>query len=147
MKKIYVALIATLLLFSGCTHNNGDIGPIFGSWSLVGISENGTPLALDNETVFSFQNEIVQVVKLGQLQERDAYRYGNFSMSDKKLTLKFQSKPTANGSMLYMTPTWLYFPQDGMPIHFDVIKLGGGKMVWNLETESGTYTYTFEKTW
>ena len=30
---------------SGCTHNNGDIGPWFGTWQVTGIDADGAPLA------------------------------------------------------------------------------------------------------
>ncbi len=137
----------SLLLFCGCTQNNGHLGPIFGSWALVGITENGTQLTLEEETVFSFQNEIVQVIKLELPPYTPLYRYGNFSLSDNLLTLRFQAKPTENDSYLFITPNWLHFPQDGKPIQFDITVLRGDKMEWHLTTESGSFIYSFKKTW
>lgn len=33
-----LALVAIMMaVVSGCTHNNGDIGPLFGSWTLQEI--------------------------------------------------------------------------------------------------------------
>lgn len=147
MKKLHIAFVMLLALLYGCTQNNGHIGPIYGSWALVGISENGTPLVLEDETVFSFQNEIVQVVKLAESPNSSLYRYGNFTISDDYLTLKFQAKPTDKDSHLYLTPSWIYFPQDGLPIKLDIAKLDGKSMIWVLNTESGKYTYTLRKTW
>ena len=65
MKKIYSALIVlTLTLMCSCTQYNGHIGPLFGSWSLVEMTADGLPLELTDESVFSFQNEVVRVVRL-----------------------------------------------------------------------------------
>ncbi|MDE6022048.1 MAG: lipocalin-like domain-containing protein [Muribaculaceae bacterium] len=147
MKKINIALLTFLILLCGCTQNNGHIGPIYGSWALEGISENGNPLVLEEETVFSFQNEIVQVIKLAEPPLPSLYRYGNFSLSDDYITLKFQAKPTENDSHMFLTPSWLHFPENGMPIQMEITKLAGNNMTWELITESGKYTYTLKRTW
>lgn len=147
MNKIYIAIVMSFLFLCGCTQNNGNIGPIYGSWSLVGISEVGVPLDLEGETVFSFQNEIVQVVRLAESPYIGEYRYGNFSISDDVLTLRFQSHPTQSGSYMYMTPTWLHFPEDGKPIPLDIRKLGSGSMILDLSNDGKKYTYTFKRTW
>lgn len=146
MKKTFIALIMTLLL-CGCTQNNGNIGPIYGSWSLISLSENDEPVELEDETVFSFQNEIVQVVKLAVPPYNATYRYGNFSIVDNILTLKFQEKPTEKDSHLFLTPTWLHFPQDGRPIQFDISSLKGNKMILDMRANGKSYTYTLKRTW
>lgn len=147
MNKIYIAIMMTLLLLCGCTQNNGDIGPIYGSWALIGITEDGTAIAMEDETVFSFQNEIVQVIRLAEPPYSSEYKYGNFSVTDKVLTLKFQAHPTASGSYMYMTPTWLHFPEDGKPILFDIRKLEGGSMILDLSNDGKKYSYTLKRTW
>lgn len=147
MKKLYLAFIFPLLFIFGCTQYNGHIGPIFGSWALMEISKDGVPLEMKDETVFSFQNEIVKVTKLATPPFSETYRYGNFSISDDILTLKFQKEPTDKDSNLFLTPTWLFFPEDGNPIPFDIKKLDGGKMELDMISDSERYTYKFKKTW
>lgn len=140
-------IVLSLTLMCGCTQYNGHIGPIFGSWSLVGITEDGLPLELADETVFSFQNEVVRVVKLVNPPYYALSRYGNFTLSSDVLTLRFQSEPTPSDSHLFLTPDWLYFPQDGSPIIFEIRKLSGSEMVLALDNDGKTYVYSFKKTW
>ncbi len=148
MKKSFIAFIVlSLSLLCGCTQYNGHIGPIFGSWALVDVTEDGSNVSLDDETVFSFQNEVVQVLRLTDAPYEVEARYGNFSISDEYLTLKFQSQPTADGSYKYMVPDWLYFPEDGKPIQFDVRKLNGSEMILSLDSGSKVLVYTFKKTY
>lgn len=148
MKKTFTLLITlALILISGCTQNNGHIGPIFGSWSLVGITDGGESLDLDGETVFSFQNKVVQVTKLVDPPYTVLTRYGNFVISDDFLTMKFQLGPTSEGSYAYTLPDWIYFPQDEGQIRFDVKKLKGSEMILILESGDSHLEYYFKKTW
>lgn len=146
-KTIFAIVVSALTLLSGCTQYNGHIGPIFGSWALTGMTEDGQPLPLDGETVFSFQNEVVQVVRLQEPSIPKATRYGNFTITEDKLILRFQAHPTESGNYLYITPDWLHFPQDGEPMVFEIVKLNGGKMVLTLDTDGVRLDYTFTKTW
>lgn len=141
-----MATVAIIIL-CGCTQYNGHIGPIFGSWALTEIKEEGRELPLEFETVFSFQNEIVQVNKLTDPPFRTEEKYGNFTVTKEHLTLRFQARPTESGSYMYMTPDWLYFPEDGEPIVFDIRKLNGSAMELSLEVDGKKLYYTFRKTW
>lgn len=147
MKNILMMTILTLLGLCGCTQYNGYIGPIFGSWSLVEISDNGIPLELKEETTFSFQNEVVQVTCYTDKYLTSISRYGNFVKTDDTLTLKFQNSPTESGSRLYMTPEWIYFPTDVSIIDLDIKKLNGKEMILVLQTGSAPLEYKFERTW
>lgn len=148
MKGIYAVIsVLVLLLPGGCTQYNGHIGPIFGSWALVGITQDGVELEMEDETVLSFQNAVVHVVKLDNPPYSEINRYGNFTLSDDVLTFKFAAEPTPSGSHMYMTPDWLYFPLDGRPIELDVKKLKGSEMVLVLHSADGIFEYSFKKTW
>lgn len=148
MKKIITSFVVlAFFLLCGCTQNNGHIGPIFGSWALVGIAQDGVPLRLEEETVFSFQNKIVQVTKLVDPPYTVLIRYGNFTISDDVLTMKFQLTPTPADSYMYIIPDWLYFPHGEDQLHFDVRKLKGSEMILGLETGEKTLIYSFKKTW
>ncbi len=148
MKKIYhLVLLLSIVVLCSCTQYNGHIGPIFGSWALVSITEDGDPLELGDETVISFQNEVVRVVRLVDPPYQVTNRYGNFTLSDNVLTLRFQTEPTASGSPAYMTPDWLYFPVDVALLRFDVRKLTGAEMVCSIDDGNHTMVYSFRKTW
>ena len=151
MKKCIrlIFMLMSIWILNGCTQNNGYIGPIFGSWSLISISEDGIPLKLEDETTFSFQNKIVQVMKYREppYTGTGTTKYGNFTISDDVLTMQFQLKLPDIDNYVYMTPDWLYFPMDGKPIHFDIKKLNGSKMILTLATDKGELEYRFDKTW
>ena len=145
--------ICTLLFFfilisaGGCTQNNGYIGPVFGSWSLVEISEDGEPLPLNDETVFSFQNEVVRVVRLVNPPYSAVTKFGSFTLSGDVLTLMFQQGPTPSGSYMYMAPDWLHFPKGETVVPLNVRKLNGSEMVLTLDNGGKIFEYSFKKTW
>lgn len=140
-------LLLGVVLVCGCTQNNGYLGPLFGSWSIVEITEDGIPVELGDETIFSFQNEIVRVVRLVDPPYSSVTKFGNFTHTDDKLTLMFQPEPTQSGSYMYMTPDWLYFPKGESKLIFEVRKLTGSKMELSLDSEGRIMIYSFEKTW
>lgn len=149
MKKFFIAVcISTILAVCGCTQNNGYIGPIFGSWSLMEISVDGVPLEMQKPTVFSFQNEVVRVMQIAENPFEGETRYGNFSISDDILSIKFLTELDPDvDSYRFLMPSWLYFPSGEMPLRFDIKELKGSKMVLVLYDGSRDLTYSFEKTW
>lgn len=149
MKKILFFLPFIICLFWGCTHNNGNIGPIFGSWALNEISEDGHPYPYEeqNHSVFQFQGEIVRVVRLAEPGLSKEMRTGNFSLEGNTLTMKFDKDPTKDDSFMFVTPGWLPFPNDGMPIHFRVESLKGSHLVFSLDSQSHHYVFSCSRTW
>lgn len=148
MKRLYLAIISlTLTLLCSCTQYNGHIGPIFGSWALVGMTEDTLPIDTAYETVFSFQNKVVRVVRLVNPPFSTGVNYGEFTLTDDVLTLFFQGEPTPSGGEIFMTPDWLHFPQGGVPVCLEVRKLTGSEMILSLDNDGKTYVYKFKKTW
>lgn len=147
MKKIFLMTFLALIGLCGCTQYNGHIGPIFGSWSLVEISNEGIPLEMNEKTIFSFQNEVVQVLLRNDEPMPSLTRYGNFVKTDDTLSLKFQTAPTAGDSHMYMTPDWIYLPLDVTPIVMDIKKLNGSEMILVLQSGPTPLQYKFERTW
>ena len=148
MKRLYLSIITlALTVICACTQYNGHIGPIFGSWSLVGLTEDTLPVDVPYETVFSFQNKVVRIVRLVDPPFSTGANYGEFTLSDDQLTLFFQGEPTPSGGEMFMTPDWLHFPQGGVPVRMEVRKLNSSEMVLSLDDGGKTYVYNFKKTW
>ncbi len=101
---------------------------------------------MKDETTFSFQNEVVQVMRFVDPLSSTT-RYGNFVKTDDTLTLKFQTEPTESGIHMYMTPDWIYLPLDISEINFDIKKLNGKEMILVLESGPTPLQYKFERTW
>lgn len=147
MRNTLIIIAIGLLCLCGCTQYNGYIGPIFGSWALVEISEDGVPLEMEDETVMSFQNEVVQITKRMEPPLSSEFRYGNFVKTDDSLILKFETTPNQYGNTSYMWPDWLHFPLDEQSLSFHIIKLDGKRMVLELNKEHSSLIYTFTRTW
>ncbi len=59
MTRFAYLIIISLLCF-GCTHNNGDIGPLFGTWVLDGMTVDGDKQDIGpDDTFMQFQGKIV----------------------------------------------------------------------------------------
>lgn len=75
MKKInlYIAIFSLALLAS-CTHNDGDIGPLFGTWHVDAIEVDGTPDATYDGSLFvMFQSNIAD----WRIVDEQAHTYVN----------------------------------------------------------------------
>ena len=147
MKTFCLTILLTLLMCGGCTQYNGHLGPIFGSWTLTDISEDGTSIKMtEDDVTFSFQNKIVQITRHVDPPYTVEYRYGNFTIEGDIVTMKFQSDDSGH-NIMYIAPEWLYFPTDGKPIRFDISRLDGNAMILKMSNQDKEYTYTFKKTW
>lgn len=147
MKNIYLSILVISLLFCcGCTQNDGHLGPLFGSWTLTDITKDGETIVKDtDDTIFSFQNTIVQVTHLVEPPYTVEYRNGNFTHEGNVLSMKFQAK-NSDYSLLYKAPDWIFFPQDGNPIAFTVKTLTNNRMSLKLDIDGTIYEYNFKKT-
>lgn len=153
MKTRFLAiLIAFFGILSSCTHNDGDIGPLFGAWRLESATRDNAELILPagKYTTWSFQNSLVMV----QLIDASHYaetRMGSFSRPDEnKLRLDFDNSADGveSGTGSYAAPTWMGFPAKGV-FDLDIAELDGKKMVliWHAPDDGGIYEYKFSKTW
>ena len=56
-----------MVTLSSCTHNNGDIGPYFGTWKLLSISVDGVEdVDYAGNVFWKFQNEVVCMVRVNE---------------------------------------------------------------------------------
>ncbi len=87
MKKRIHSLVGLLgavilLALTSCTHNNGDIGSLYGQWKLVSIDAQGVEIPEYNGDVFwSFQDSAIQILSRMDQHEFEQ-RYGNWSLTD-----------------------------------------------------------------
>ena len=146
MRNTLIIITIGLLCLCGCTQYNGYIGPIFGSCALVEITEDGVPLEMTDETVMSFQNEVVQIVKRQEPPLKSEFKYGNFVKTNDCLILKFQTTPNQYGNTSYMWPDWMYLPLDEKSLSFHIIQFDGKKMVLDLDKGHSSVIYTFKRT-
>ncbi|MBD5182618.1 MAG: lipocalin family protein [Bacteroidales bacterium] len=148
MRKAITFIILCVLTLS-CSQNNGHIGPIFGSWSLIEMTSGGHALEIaGNGTVFGFQDEVVQITHILNSYGDFTKNFGNFKIEGTILTLQFEAGLSGDEGYQYTAPYWMHFPEDGTPIRLDIKEIGAKTMIWEYVATNGiTYNYKFKKTW
>ena len=78
--SIFVILLTSLL--AACTHNDGDIGPLFGSWQLESIEVDGTVDSSYTGNVFwGFQSSVIRMAVVNEHHEHVDY-WGTWKLSE-----------------------------------------------------------------
>ena len=140
---IFTALLAIAALCS-CTHNNGDIGPLFGQWKITDIATTDavTGTVTHNATsgaFLSFQNDVVTLTQVYDGQHQSALSYGKWELNGNSLTLYFD---ISDGVSL---PGAMFYPR----ADFNIETLSGSELVMtlagNLPEGAAQVCYTLKK--
>ena len=139
-RKLAAMFVMILVMtgFCGCTRNNGDIGPWFGTWKLTEITIDGTADAGYKGNIFwKFQNDVFEMVRVNTnsvdtyadthyatWNEDNGYIFVNFSNYD-------DNNPPAEGA----SGNGIYAPF--LETHFIV----GGVTQLKIESQSGSDAY------
>lgn len=142
IRKLLTILIVTasMLLPSGCTHNNGDIGPWFGQWKMTRMDIDGVADAEYQGNIYwSFQTNIFQMKKItpGVVNHADT-RWGTWSEEGDCLLLNFtySSALTPPGSGVYTPLPETYIPADQVS-RLEILKRPGDSMELSFTTPQG----------
>ena len=140
---IFTALLDIAALCS-CTHNNGDIGPLFGQWKITDIATTDavTGTVTHNATsgaFLSFQNDVVTLTQVYDGQHQSALSYGQWELNGNSLTLYFD---ISDGVSL---PGAMFYPR----ADFNIETLSGSELVMtlagNLPEGAAQVCYTLKK--
>lgn len=138
MKKsfhyIIINLVALLALGS-CTHNNGDIGPWFGTWHVEDISSNAGGIIVFADYFFQFQNTTFRV-SLVNKENFLVESYGTWQEQDGRLIIDFPDT------------TAFYISMPGLEEHnvFTVTKTSSREVSLSKTAAAGdNYTYRIRK--
>ena len=145
MRRILLYIVFMVCVAVGlpsCSDNDGDIGLLFGLWSLqeVTVDEHTDPDIMPGTTFFAFQTDIVQVTRL--LPHNDTeLRTGTWSFDSGILTLDFGHRDNATkpSQHEYAPPAWIYITEPVTEMKF--IKSGDDKICLS----NGRYSYTLVK--
>lgn len=89
---LYVIIAAVMTATTiGCTHNNGDIGKIFGQWqlrSVEAVTPGTEPVMPEGEMYWAFQSSTIRVSLVSDKHDVSE-SYGNFRIEDQTLFLDF----------------------------------------------------------
>ncbi|MBD5193598.1 MAG: lipocalin family protein [Bacteroidales bacterium] len=132
---------------SGCTHNNGDIGPWFGAWVIDAIEINGQPdTSYDRNVFWSFQNEVIKIsVQYPHGVVSD--HFGSWKEKGKILQLNYTHTDDVSQSYpeRYAIPPVLHLPARGI-IDLDIESMNGSHIVLTYTPDSGnSMKYTLKK--
>lgn len=124
------------LVAAACTHNNGDIGPLFGLWHLESVARpDGTQVPHEANEFWAFQNTTIRVSIIEDHQTKhDAY--GNWRLDDNTLFIDFPDD------------RYQPDPSTGMPssCSFQVMKMKKNELVLRSDADGGTsLIYTLKK--
>ena len=112
-----------MILLSACTRNHGDIGIWFGTWHVEQITAGGTPVNVEGDYFFQFQNKVVRVSQV-------------WEEGDGKMTISFPD------------PDVFYIQMPGLEDHndFTVTTTSSHDVIFSRVTTAGaTVTYHLHK--
>lgn len=159
MRKLLFLVCVMSAVLSSCTHNNGDIGPLFGTWRLDAISidttgDDGAPACRTEDVgdvFWAFQNHVVEIERVYPYHQTDT-RVGTWQRpDDASIVINFDNSETdpAFAERYIMLPG-IYLPEHGAVM--SVKKLDRNKMTLVYidnagvgETPAVAYTYYFTK--
>lgn len=91
MKKYILALIvsAIITVLTGCTHNSGPAGPLYGRWHLERIeADNMVAPSHDEDIYMAFQGQTVQLQR-DNGNHSVSTAFGKYRLEDNTLFLQF----------------------------------------------------------
>lgn len=136
--RLTTILIVGICLLTGCTHNNGDIGPFFGKWKMTKMAIDGEEdKDYEGNIFWSYQSTTISMLRVVD-DMSSVLTYGNWSTNDDYSILNIS------------------FPDDIFPplaetklpreATLQIIKLKGSEMILQYITpEDELLTYYFTK--
>lgn len=140
LTKIF--LLALTFGLSACMHNDGDIGPMFGTWKVTSITVDGEEdPAYQGNVFFQFQSQVVRLVQ--SLPHNDmTEQFGSWECSDDDLTLDFHYYVDPE-SPVYSIPAVTRLEKGVNRFAFNM--QNPRKMTWILLGREQTIVYTLIK--
>ena len=147
----FIVLLIIALTFNACTHNNGDIGELFGTWKLQSITIDGEiDSSYDNNVLWKFQSSIMSMIRANDSTHNRLETWGTWSYAndDTQLELNFTHTDNDNpkpGSTKYSPLPETYLPKATI-FTLDIIKLNNNEMILVYHSIDGKeYRYKFKK--
>ncbi len=133
-----ITIICTvMILLSSCTRNHGDIGIWFGTWHVEQITAGGTPVNVEGDYFFQFQNKVFRVSRVyGHEQLVESFGTWDESEDGNKMTVSFPD------------PTTYFINMPGLEVNnaFTVTRTSSSDITFTkTEAEGTAYTYHLKK--
>lgn len=140
------------MLMCGCTHNNGDIGDLFGTWKLENITIDGAAdEAYGNNIVWKFQSSIIEMQQVDDALHESLNSYGTWSRpADGVMKLDFTHTDNSYpepGAAHYSPLPATHLPK-AQVIALDILELNGSKMKLRyIDADASTTIEYYFKKW
>lgn len=137
-KTLHISFFIILVFMLGaCTRNHGDIGIWFGTWHVDQITAGGTPVNVEGDYFFQFQNKVFRVSQVGA-HEHVVESYGSWQENEdgSAMTVSFPD------------PTVYYIVMPGLETenHFSVSKASSRDITFTKTDATGIiYSYHLKK--
>ncbi len=131
-------ICAVLLLLGSCTRNHGDIGIWFGTWHVEQITAGGTPVNVEGDYFFQFQNKVFRVSQVyGHEQLVESFGIWDENEEIGKMAVDFPD------------PTVYYIVMPGLEVHneFTITRISSKEVTFTKKAASdGTeFVYRLKK--
>lgn len=137
-----------MVAMSSCTHNNGDIGPYFGTWKMLSVEIDGEVDAGYAGNVFwKFQNQVVCMVRVNEVNHTTTECWGTWKEIGNELHLNFTHEDYYHkpGSSYYSPLPETYLPSM-QTLELDIVSLSGSSMQLKYVTDDNSVIeYKFTK--
>lgn len=147
MKIFRLFLISVVAIFAtGCTHNNGDIGPLFGQWILTDITADGQRPAdiVPTNWNWRFQNAVLLISEVDYLGHEYSQYWASWEREGQTLMVNYKNADPAI-SWYYDYPSQLGFTSPAT-YTLTVESESSCSMTLRMVNPDGvTYVYTLKK--
>lgn len=150
VKKWILIATASLLLIvglDGCTQNNGDIGPWFGTWKLDSMTINGAPdTEYAGNVLWKFQANLLSMIRVFGSHEQYEM-YGTWSEPQPgvlRIEFIYSDDAEPEGSMKYSPLPETHLPPGISDL--DILEMKGSRLYLRYLSAGGTvYEYRLTK--
>lgn len=148
-----ILIITALISLNACTHNNGDIGHLFGTWRLNTItinSEVDSVYAKADNVLWKFQSSVMSMIRADDVTHNRVEIWASWEYTDNetRIALNFthtDDNNTTPGASKYSPLPEMHLPKACI-VHVDIITLSHSEMVLRYTAEDGTeYMYRFSR--
>lgn len=141
MRTLIISLLSVIML-SGCMHNNGDIGNYFGTWKVSTINVDGVDDPEYKENIFfQFQSDVFRLVQNRTQNDITEY-FGTWSETDNIMVLKLNYKVNPESEVYQIPPITRLIKGD----NFIAVKHErNNRMIWTFSSDGQTIIYTLKK--
>lgn len=147
MKILRFLLISLVAFFAtGCTHNNGDIGPLFGQWIMTDITADGSHPAdvVATNWNWRFQSGVLLISEANYLSHEHSEYWASWSRDEQLLYVNFKNTDDVVGGD-YAYPSVIGFTQPTAYTLAIEHESSSSMTLRMVNTEGVTYVYTLKK--